>query len=55
MLGRPFRIAWRDEEPALREAYRRERDPELRPRVHALWLLRRGEPLGEVADLVGVH
>jgi transposase len=55
MLGRPLRIAWRDEELALREAYKRERDPELRPRLHALWLLRRGERLGEVADLVGVH
>jgi transposase len=55
MLGRPFRMAWRDEAPALREAYRRERDAELRPRLHALWLLRRGERLGEVADLVGVH
>src|ERR671936_1686967 len=55
MLGRPFRIAWQDEESALREAYRRERDPEVLPRLHALWLLRRGERLGEVADLVGVH
>jgi transposase len=55
MRGRPLRIAWRDEESALREAYRRERDAELRPRLHVLWLLRRGERLGDVADLVGVH
>jgi transposase len=55
MLGRPFRIAWRDDEPVLRQAYKREREAELRPRLHALWLLRRGERLGAVADLVGVH
>ena len=55
MLGRPFRVSWRDEEEALAGAYRREHDAELRPRLHALWLLRRGERLGSVADLLGVH
>jgi transposase len=48
-------MGWRDDEAALREAYRQERDAALRPRLQALWLLRRGEPLGQVADLVGVH
>jgi hypothetical protein len=38
--GRPFVVAWRDEdtEDALRRAYRSERDPALRPRLQALWL-----------------
>ena len=57
MLGRPFRIQWRDDdhEETLAGAYRREHDAELRPRLHALWLLRRGEHLGQVAHLLGVH
>jgi transposase len=54
--GRPFVVAWRDEddEAALRAAYRAEQDAEVRPRLHALWLLRGGRRLGEVADVLGV-
>ena len=55
--GRPFVVAWRDEdtEEALRTAYRAERDPALRQRVQALWLLRGDTRLvGEVAAVVGV-
>jgi len=55
--GRPFVVAWRDEdtEEGLRAAYRSERDPALRPRLQALWLLRRGERrVGEVAAVIGV-
>lgn len=54
--GRPFVVAWRDgdDEAALRAAYRAEQDAELRPRLHALWLLRGGRRLGEVADVLGV-
>ncbi len=55
--GRPFVVAWQDEdtEQALRTAYRRERDPALRQRLQALWLLRSGERrLGEVAAVIGV-
>jgi transposase len=55
MLGRPFRIAWREDEGVLAHAYRHERDAELRPRLHALWLLRRRGRLGAVAELLGVH
>jgi hypothetical protein len=46
---------WQEDEAALRAAYRREREAELRPRLQALWLLRRGERLPEVADVVGTH
>ncbi len=56
--GRPFVVAWRDEdtEEALRTAYRAERDPALRQRVQALWLLRGDTRLvGEVASAIGVE
>jgi hypothetical protein len=36
MRGRSLRVAWEDEEEILREAYRPERDGELRPRLHVL-------------------
>jgi len=54
--GRPFVVAWRDEddEGALRAAYRAERDAEVKPRLHALWLVRAGRRLGEAAEVVGV-
>jgi transposase len=55
MRGRPLQIAWADEEATLRQLYRAEKDAEVRPRLHALWLLRSGHSLGEVAQLVGVH
>ncbi len=55
--GRPLVIAWRpgDDEGALRAAYRTERRADVRPRLHALWLLRGGRGVREVAQLVGVH
>ncbi len=56
--GRPFVVAWQDEdtEEALRAAYRAERDPALRQRVQALWLLRGDTRLvGEVASVIGVE
>jgi transposase len=55
MRGRPFVVVWGDEATTLFEQYRRERDPQVRPRRQALWLLRQGKALAEVAALVGVH
>jgi transposase len=54
--GRPFVVAWRgeDDAAALKAAYGAERDAEVKPRLHALWLIRAGRRLGEVADVVGV-
>jgi hypothetical protein len=42
--GRPLVVAWHDEdtEEALRRAYREEPRPDVRDRLHALWLLRGG-------------
>jgi transposase len=53
--GRPFVVAWQEDAATLRAAYRGARDPQLRPRLHALWLLRGGRALGEVVQVVGVH
>ena len=55
--GRPLVVVWRpgDEAAALKAAYRNERRPDVRPRLHALWLLRSGRGVREVAALVGVH
>lgn len=56
-MARPFRVAWReaDTATALRAAYRAEPDKEVRPRLHALWLLRSGRPLAALAAVLGVH
>jgi transposase len=56
--GRPFIVLWGDEdtEAALRAAYRAEQRAEVRPRLHALWLLRSGKrQMGEVAAVIGVN
>ena len=53
--GRPLRIDWQEDVEALGQAYRRERDPEIRPRLQALWLLRQGRSLADTAMVVGVH
>ena len=57
MRGRAFEVTWREEDTsgALKAAYQRERDIELRPRLHGLWLLRSGWRLRSVAAAVGVH
>jgi transposase len=50
-------IDWRpeDEAAALQARYRKEGRVDVRPRLHALWLLRGGRGVREVAALVGVH
>lgn len=55
--GRPLVIAWRseDEEATLKAAYQRERRVDVRPRLHALWLLRSGQRVRAVAAVLGVH
>lgn len=54
MAGRRFKVAWRDTAEELFVRYRAERDRCLVRRWQALWLLRRGKTLAEVADAVGV-
>jgi transposase len=57
MSGRQIQIAWEVEDTpeALREQYRRQEESEVRTRLHALWLLRTGWSMEEVAGVVGVH
>jgi transposase len=57
MAGRRLRVMWQavDTEAALHRAYRAERDAAVRMRLHGLWLLRRGQPVGTVAATLGVH
>jgi transposase len=53
--GRPLRVDWQDGVAGLGAAYRAERDPEVRPRLQALWLVRQGRGLRDTAAVVGVH
>lgn len=55
MRGRPLHIDWhpKDTVEALHDAYRAAVDPAIKPRLHALWLLRTGMTMAAVAPLVG--
>ena len=53
--GRPLVIVWRDDAAALYARYQQERKPDLRPRWHALWLLRTGRTVRETAAVLGMH
>ena len=57
MAGRRLRVVWQaeDTEDALQQAYRSEREGTVRMRLHGLWRLRQGRPVGEVARTLGVH
>ena len=53
--GRRLVIEWQEDADALRRLYRGEQDAELKPRLHALWLLRSGHSMRHTAELVGIH
>jgi hypothetical protein len=57
MRGRPFEVGWYEEDTpeALKAAYQKERDPEVRTRLQDLGLLRCGWRLGILAEAVGIH
>ena len=57
MVGRPLRMNWRPEDSpeALKTAYLTEKDIVSRTRLHGLWLMRTGQPLGQVASVLGLH
>ena len=57
MIGRPFRMAWHEQDTpeALKEACQSQRDVYIRTRLHALWLIRRGWQIKAAAEAVGVH
>jgi transposase-like protein len=55
MRGRLLHIDWNPEDTpeALHEAYRAATDSLVKQRLHALWLLRTGKRMAEVAPLLG--
>jgi transposase len=55
VMGRPLKISWQDDATVLFQKYRAEKLPDLKPRLHALWLLRQGHSLTETARVLGVH
>ena len=54
-MSRRLQIGWREDEATLRQRYLDEKDAQDRTRLHALWQLRRGRTIGEVAEVVGKH
>ena len=54
--GRKLAVAWAaaDDAASLYARYRRERRPDVRPRLHGLWLVRTGKTTGEAAEVLGV-
>jgi transposase len=54
--GRKLTVVWAAEDDAagLYERYRRERRADVRPRLHALWLVRTGKTTRETSEVLGV-
>jgi transposase len=55
MKGRPLQIDWQEDEQTLYQLYKQEKDHQNRTRLQALWLIRQGRSMKEVAQIVGVH
>lgn len=54
-MARKLQIDWQETEDELFRLYKQEKDRQNRTRLQALWLLRPGRTMKEVAGLVGVH
>lgn len=54
-MARQLHIEWQEDEQTLQNLYKQEQDHQNRTRLQALWLLRRGRRMSEVAAIVGVH
>src|SRR5829696_2537498 len=54
--GRKLMVEWAaaDDAASLYERYRRERRPDVRPRLHGLWLVRTGRTTREASEVLGV-
>jgi len=55
MPGRRIQVEWQEEVDELRVLYKAQTDVQKRTRLQALWYLRQGRTVGEVAELVGHH
>jgi transposase len=54
-MAQKLQVTWQEDEARLYELYKGEKDHQIRVRLHALWLLRQGHAMEEVATLLGVH
>jgi transposase len=54
-MARELKIEWQDDVATLGAAYRKAKDAQDRQRLQALWLLRQGRSMAEIAAIVGVH
>ena len=54
--GRKLTVEWvaTDDAVSLYQRYRRERRPDVRPRLHGLWLVRTGKTTREASEALGV-
>ena len=50
-----LQVEWQEDEATLKQYYLSEKDAQNRTRLQALWQLRRGRTIAEVAEMVGKH
>lgn len=55
MDRRALQLDWHEDEATLYGLYKHAKDPQDRTRLQALWLLRQGHSIQQVAQTVGVH
>ena len=54
-MGRRVQVEWHESTDELKRQYQQEKQAQRRTRLQALWLLRQGQPITVVAQLVGVN
>lgn len=54
-MARRLRVEWQEDEATLKQRYLSEKDAQNRTRLQALWQLRRGRTIAEVAEMIGKH
>jgi transposase len=54
-MGRRLQLEWHESESELKQRYQREKRAERRTRLQALWLLRQGKRVADVAEALGVN
>ena len=53
-MGRSLNVDWQHSKQTLRDRYLEETDHQDRTRLHALWLVRKGREMSEVAEILDV-
>ena len=54
-MAHRLQVAWHEVEATLKKRYLDEKDHQNRTRLQALWFLRQGRTMDEVAELIGNH